>query len=144
MSQAGANNSGGSSGGTLSVVSQVFTGSGTYTPTTGMSYCIIECVGGGGGGGGAAGGSGSAQVGGSGGGGGYARKYATAADIGASKAVTIGAAGAAGTAGNNAGGNGGDTSVGVLLFKGCVQYISCLYCGIANTLFHRGCCGGVS
>src|SRR5437879_1219197 len=30
---------------------QVFTGSGTYTPSLGMIYCIIECIGGGGGGG---------------------------------------------------------------------------------------------
>ena len=34
-----------------SVVVQTFTGSGTYTPTTGMLYCTIEVVGGGGGGG---------------------------------------------------------------------------------------------
>ena len=32
------------------VVIQTFTGTGTYTPTAGMIYCIIECVGSGGGG----------------------------------------------------------------------------------------------
>jgi hypothetical protein len=48
-----------------------------------------------------------------GGSGGYSRKYATAADIGASKAVTIGAGGTGG--GYNVGGNvGGATSVGTL------------------------------
>ena len=97
----------------LSVNIQVFTSTGTYTPTSGMLYCIIECVGGGGGGGGTAAGSGSSwSIGGGGGGGGYSRKFASAATIGASQSVTIGAAGSAGTAGNNAGGNGGDTSVG--------------------------------
>lgn len=92
---------------------QTFTGSGTYTPHAGMVNCIIECVGGGGGGGGVAG-DGNAMAGGGGGAGGYSLKLATAADIGASKAVTIGAAGAAGTAGDNDGGAGGNTSVGTL------------------------------
>jgi hypothetical protein len=94
---------------------QVFPANGTYTPSAGMVNCIIECWGGGGGGGGTA--SSGAGVTGSGGGGGagsYSRKLSTAAAVGASKTVTIGAAGAAGTAGNNAGGAGGDTSVGSL------------------------------
>ncbi|HXC05148.1 MAG TPA: hypothetical protein VNZ86_10385 [Bacteroidia bacterium] len=94
---------------------QTFTSSGTYTPTSGMVYCIIECVGGGGGGGGSASASaGFYSVGGAGGGGGYARKISTAAAIGVSQTVTVGAAGTAGSAGNNAGGNGGDSSVGTL------------------------------
>lgn len=38
-------------------VIQKFTASGTYTPTSGMIFCIIECVGGGG-----AGGAGSAGL----------------------------------------------------------------------------------
>ena len=33
---------------------QVFTASGTYTPSASMTTCVIECVGGGGGGGGTA------------------------------------------------------------------------------------------
>ena len=41
------------SGGLLNV--QVFTSSGTYTPTVGMSNCIVQCWGAGGGGGGGAG-----------------------------------------------------------------------------------------
>ena len=43
----------------LTVAAQVFTSSGTYTPTTGMKYCIVELVGGGGGGGGNSGGGGT-------------------------------------------------------------------------------------
>jgi hypothetical protein len=96
------------------VVPQVFAGSGTYTPTSGMKYCIIECIGGGGAGGGAA--SINLQCGGGGGGGagGYSRKVSTAAEIGASQTVTIGAGGTAGAAGANAGNAGGDTSVGTI------------------------------
>jgi hypothetical protein len=96
------------------VIIQKFTASGTYTPTTGMVYALIECLGGGGGGGGTAGTAGGFTGAGGGGAGSYSRSMASAASVGASKAVTIGAAGSAGAAGNNAGGNGGDTSVGVL------------------------------
>ena len=100
----------------FSVNTQVFTSSGTYTPTTGMLYCVIEVVGGGGGGGGTANGASlSAGGAGGGGGGGYARGKFSSATIGASQTVTIGAAGAAGSAGNNAGGTGGTTSVGALI-----------------------------
>jgi hypothetical protein len=96
------------------VLKQVFTASGTYTPTAGMLYAIIDCVGGGGGGGGVAGAASGCNGGGGGGGGGFARKFVTAADIGASKTVTVGGGGNAGAAGANAGTAGGDTSVGVL------------------------------
>lgn len=99
---------------TIAVVKvQVFTSGGTYTPSTGLVYAQIECWGGGGGGGGTVSAAASA-FGGSGGAGSYSKKIATAAAIGASQTVTIGAAGTAGTAGNNAGGAGGDTSVGSL------------------------------
>jgi len=93
---------------------QKFTTNGTYTPTANMKYCIIECLGGGGGGGGTASAVSIASAGGGGGAGSYSRKASSAASIGVSQTVTVGAAGSAGTAGNNAGGNGGDTSVGVL------------------------------
>lgn len=97
----------------LTVNVQKFTSSGTYTPTAGMKYCIIEAWGAGGAGGGGA--SVTLQTAGAGGGaGGYSRLTASAATIGASQAVTIGAAGAPGAAGNNPGGAGGDTSVGTL------------------------------
>ena len=80
------------------IVTKIFTANGTYTPTVGMSYCIIECVGGGGGGGGASdfGSINNVITGGGGGSGGYSRKKASAADIGVSKTVTIGAGGTAG------------------------------------------------
>lgn len=95
---------------------RVFTSSGTYTPTTGMLYCVAECVGGGGGGGGAAAtGANEAAAGGGGGAGGYSSAVISAATIGASQAVTIGAAGTSATAGNNSGGTGGTSSLGALL-----------------------------
>lgn len=93
------------------VIVQKFTASGTYTPTSGMLYAALECVGGGGAGGGAAGTVGDVFNGGGGGGGGYSRITVTAATIGASKTVTIGAGGSAGTAGANNGGNGADSCV---------------------------------
>lgn len=97
------------------VIIQTFTATGTYTPTSGMVYAQMECWGGGGGGGGTATAAASTGSGGAGGGaGGYSLKVSTAATIGASQAVTIGAAGTAGASGNNAGGAGGDTSVGAL------------------------------
>ena len=97
--------------GTISI--QVFTSSGTYTPTVGMKYCIVEAVGAGGGGGGAASSAGGTFNGAGGGGAGeYARSVLAAAAIGASKAVAIGAGGSAGAAGNNNGGTGGDTTLG--------------------------------
>jgi len=102
----------------FSVVRQVFTSTGTYTPTAGMLYCDIEAVGGGGGGGGAASaGSNSAQGGGGGGGGGYARGIFSSATIGASQSVTIGAAGSAGSNSGGTGGTGGTTSVGSTLIS---------------------------
>lgn len=105
--------SGGS--GFTSVVMQVFTGNGTYTPTSGMQYCIMEVVGGGGGGGGcAAGAANSLGGGGGGGGGGYSREVVTAATVGASQSVTVGGGGSGGGAGG--GGNpGGTSSVGSIL-----------------------------
>lgn len=96
------------------VAVQSFNTSGTYTPTAGMAYCIVETWGGGGGGGGIVGGATSSGGGGGGGAGSYSRRYLTAAQIGVSQTVTIGAAGSAGAAGNNAGGAGGTTSVGAL------------------------------
>lgn len=98
----------------FSVVIQTFTAGGTYTPTSGMLYCIIECVGGGGAGGGAAATAGGTTSCGAGGGSGeYAAGVFSAATIGASQTVTIGAAGA-GSSGTT-GGNGGNTSVGALI-----------------------------
>lgn len=86
----------------------------TYNPSTGMLYCIIEAAGGASGGGGVAGTAGFSLGGAGGGAGGNSLLIATAATIGASKVVTIGAAGAGGAAGSNPGAGGGDTSVGTI------------------------------
>lgn len=92
-------------------VRQVFTSSGTYTPTAGMIYCDVEVQAPGGGGGG-----GDNQGPGSGGGsGGYTRKIFTAATIGSSQTVTIGSIGSGGDNTPSAGGDAGDVSFGSLL-----------------------------
>jgi hypothetical protein len=94
---------------------QVFTASGTYTPTSGMKYCIIEVVGGGGAGGGsssAASSSFAASAGG-GGSGGYSVGTFTATTIGSSQTVTIGPGGTG--ASNAVGGAGTASSVGALI-----------------------------
>ena len=97
------------------VVTQVFTSSSTYTPTTGMLFCDVEVQAPGGGSGGADMGTVSGAAGG-GGGGEYVRAVLSAATIGASKAVTIGAVGTAGAAANGTnGGVGGTTSLGTLI-----------------------------
>lgn len=106
---------GDSTSGALSVVQQIFTANGTYTPTAGMAYCVIEVVGSGGGGGGASANAANTSGGSGGGAGGYSKGVFDAATIGASQAVTVGAAGAAGTAAPTAGGNGNTTSVGGLI-----------------------------
>src|SRR5262245_5050852 len=102
-------------GGTTRVGVQVFTASGTYVPSANLISAIIECVGGGGGGGGVAGAGAYTYSGAGGGSGSYSRAVKTAAQIGASQTVTIGAGGSAGTSAPGNGGNGGDTSVGALV-----------------------------
>lgn len=98
------------------VVIQTFTSTGTYTPTTGMVYCIVRMVAGGGGGGGTANSTASnVSVAAGGGGGEYGEGVFTAATIGASQAVTIGDGGTAGANTGTAGGTGGTTSLGALL-----------------------------
>lgn len=93
---------------------QVFTSSGTYTPTPGMTFCIMEGVGGGGAGGGATNPSaGNVSLGAPGTAGTWGKARFTASVIGASKVVTIGAGGA-GVPGLS-GANGGDTSVASIL-----------------------------
>lgn len=98
-------------------VVQTFNSSGTYTPTPGMKYCIIEAVGGGGGGGGAAASTGVLCAGaGGGGGGGYARGNFSSTTIGTSQTITIGTGGAGGVGvGANGGVAGGNTTVGSLI-----------------------------
>lgn len=94
---------------------QVFRSGGTYTPSSGLLYAIVEAVGAGGGGGGTVAAAGAATGAGGGGAGSYSIAVLTAAQIGASQTVSIGAAGAAGTTLGGAGGAGGDTSLGSLV-----------------------------
>ena len=95
------------------VVKQVFTASGTYTPTAGMQYCEVEAIGPGGGGGGA---DTTADTGGGGGAGETVRSILTAVQIGTSQVVTIGAGGAAGDAtGTNGSAGTPATSLGALV-----------------------------
>ena len=95
---------------------QTFTANGTYTPTSGMVYCIIGLQGGGAGGGGVANSGNSA--GGGGGGGGYLEVLCTAAQISSSQTITIGAAANGGASGNNNGTAGNSSSVGSLFTAG--------------------------
>jgi len=77
---------------------QVFTSSGTFTPTPGVTKYFVECMGGGGGG--AKGGGGS---------GGAAKGFITTSSA---QTVTIGAGGAASTTYGQNGGSGGATTFG--------------------------------
>lgn len=99
----------------VSVALQVFVASGTYTPTTGMLLSLEGTIGSGAGGGGVANtGAGAAAGGGGGGGGSLSLALKTAAQVGASQVVTIGASAAGGSAGSNNGTAGNDTSIGTL------------------------------
>lgn len=89
-------------------------GASTYAPVPGMSFIDVEAVGGGGAGGGAVNPTaGNVALGAPGSSGSYGRSIYTAAQVGASQAITVGAGGV----GFNgaAGGNGGTTSLGSLL-----------------------------
>ena len=85
---------------------------GTYTARTGLLYAIVECVGSGGGSGGAGGSVGNVISGGGGGSGGYSRTILSAAAIGGSQVITIGAVGSAGATGGGNGSAGGSVSFG--------------------------------
>lgn len=86
-------------------------GAGTYTPTAGMKYVIIQAQAAGAGGGGCADPAANQFAFGAGGGGGeYIEALFSSAQIGASKAYSVGAKGTGGAAGNNAGANGGNTT----------------------------------
>lgn len=89
-------------------------GSGTYTPTANLVYAQLECVAGGGGGGGVNGAASQIYGGGGGGSGSYSRSVASAATIGASQTVNIGAGGAGGVAAAN-GSAGGASSIGAII-----------------------------
>lgn len=94
---------------------QTFVASGVYTPINGMNMVIFEVQGGGASGGGVTvTGAGAAAAAGGGSAGAYAKGLFTASAVGASQAVTVGAA-VASVAGA-AGSNGNASSVGSLIF----------------------------
>lgn len=94
---------------------QTFTASGTYTPNANLIFAIIEVQAAGGGGAGCVNATGGQSGGGGGASGGYSRSIETAAAIGASQTVTIGAGGTAGVIVTPwVGGAGGNSSVGSL------------------------------
>ena len=98
-------------GGFTSINQQIFTASGTYTPTSGMKYCITESIGGGGAGGRCAATSlGQVAAGGGGQAGNYNIRIFNAAAIGASQPINIGLGGTGVV--NNTGNGGGTTSIG--------------------------------
>jgi hypothetical protein len=98
-------------GGFTSINKQIFTASGTYTPTSGMKYCFIEAIGGGGAGGGCAATTlGQVAAGGGGQAGNYSIGLFSAATIGASQPIAIGLGGTGVV--NNSGNGGGTTSIG--------------------------------
>lgn len=92
--------------------SKILNGTTTYTPTSGVSALLVECVGGGGAGGGAAAGTAATNfgTGGGGGGGEYTTKWVTTLVSGAHASIAVGAGGTVGTAGANPGGTGGTTT----------------------------------
>jgi len=93
---------------------QKFTTSGTYTPDPNLICSDLYAIGAGAGGGGTAGATGQLNGSNGGGGGNTSKKTVTAATVGVSQAVTIGAGGAGGSSAGGAGGGGGDSSVGAL------------------------------
>jgi hypothetical protein len=98
-----------------SVALQVFTapGANTYTPTTGMLFCLVISTGGGGGGGSVTSDSSTHAAASGGGAGATCAELFSAATIGASQTVTVGSGGPGGTAGGN-GTQGADTTFGAL------------------------------
>jgi hypothetical protein len=99
-------------GGLLGV--QVFGASSTYVPTPGTGRVRVTAIGGGGAGGGVGvASSGNVSLGAPGGAGTVAQGLYTAAQVGASLAVTVGVGGA--PASGSMGGSGGSTSFGALL-----------------------------
>lgn len=81
---------------------QVFTSSGTYTPTTGKTSFLVFATGGGGGGGQVVNGSsGVVGAGGGGGGGGTAMRMYNSAEMGGSASITIGGGGGSSASGGN-------------------------------------------
>lgn len=114
---------------TFSIVQQVFTSGGTYTPSANMVYVIIEGVGAGAGGGGAISTATNTAAGAGGGGGAYGRVVVSKATIGGSQPVTVNSGGLGG-AGSNPGGNASASGVGV---SGAILFLNGGNGGAAGT-----------
>lgn len=99
-------------GGVKTVHKQIFTSGGTYTPTAGLVNAIVEVQAGGGGGGGT---NGAGASSGGGGAGSHSKSWLTAASIGSSQSITVGAGGAGGANTGGTGGTGGASSFGSLV-----------------------------
>ena len=103
------------SGSTTTKVTIYTSGSTTWTKSTNMLYCTLECMGGGGGGGGVVNSTtGNQATGGGGGAGGYSKKTLNTTLIIGPQTVTVGAVGSGGTITPTVGGNGGSSYVGSL------------------------------
>jgi hypothetical protein len=94
---------------TANTITKYSSGSGTYTPTSGMVKIRVRMCGAGGGGGGVSN-AGVNGVGSGGSSGGYLEFWMSAAQVGASKSYAVGAAGTGATAGANSGVAGGNTT----------------------------------
>jgi hypothetical protein len=88
-------------------------GLGTYTPSTGTLFVVVETVGGGGGSGGCAGTTNFVSAG--AGSGSYSRKVIAAASLGTTVGFTIGLGGTQGASGANAGTAGSNSAFGSLV-----------------------------
>lgn len=95
---------------------QKFETTGTYTPSAGMKFVVVEVVGAGGGSG-VVSATSATQTSTAGGGaaGSYAKGILTAAQIGASQAITVGVGGVGGNISSGNGATGGASSVGYLI-----------------------------
>lgn len=97
----------------VNIVRTVYASGATWSKNAALLFAEIEVIAGGGGGGGVVGQSGShGAAAGGGGQGGKARVLKTAASLGATETVTIGAAGSGGNTSGSSGGNGGTSSFG--------------------------------
>jgi len=107
------------------VGSRFTSGSGTYSPTTGMVFVYVRIFGAGGGGGGCTGASGQSAAGGGGASGATAEFIMTAAQIGAGVSYAVGAAGTAGANTGGTGGTGGNTTFSDWTAQGGAGGVGC-------------------
>ena len=135
-----------SGSGFTSITVQTFTSSGTYTPTSGMKYCVVEICGGGAGGGGITLASTVLCGGGGGGAGGYAKKTFAAATIGASQSFTLGAGGTGGSSGtvNGAAGTASTFGTGPLLTANGADFATSFNAASPSSYFHASLGGTAS